>query len=218
MRAVIIANGPMPKSSFHRGLVRSQDLVVCVDGGVNNALALGLKPQVVVGDMDSMDSSLREQLQEAGCCFVEHPSRKDATDSELAVRYSLSQGATEVVILGALGGRIDHALANVMLLALPELGGVRARLVDGGQEIFLVRDEAVIEGAPGDTVSLLPLTGDVTGVYTEGLEYPLHDGTLGFGGARGVSNVLIVTRARVRVGSGLLLAIHIAESSTRGAG
>ena len=208
MRVVIIANGPMPKPPLNRHLLEENDLVVCVDGGAKIAMALGFKPQVVIGDLDSMEMPLREQLLEEGCRFVEHPPRKDETDSELAVRYALAQGATELIMLGALGGRVDHTLANVMLLALPELEGVKARLLEGDQEVLLIRDEVLIEGRSGDTVSLLPLSGDVTGIYTEGLEYPLHNGTLKFGAARGVSNVLTAPQARVRVGGGLLLAVH----------
>lgn len=205
---MIVANGPMPRPPFPKLLIGEGDLMVCVDGGARNALALGLKPRIVIGDMDSMEAVLRERLREEGCEFVEHPSRKDETDSELAVRYVLSQGASELVLLAALGGRIDHTLANVMLLAIPELEGVKARLLDGNQEVLLIRDEIQIEGQPGDTVSLLPLSGDVTGICTEGLEYGLRDGTLKFGAARGVSNVLIAAQARVRVGGGLLLAVH----------
>jgi len=208
VRAVIVANGPMPKPPFPRLVVGENDLVVCVDGGAKNALALGLKPRLVMGDMDSMEAVLREHLQEEGCEFFEHRSRKDETDSELAVRYVLSQGASELILLAALGGRIDHTLANVMLLAIPELEGVKARLLDGNQEVLLIRDEIQIQGQPGDTISLLPLSGDVTGVCTKGLEYPLRHGTLKFGAARGVSNVLTAPQARVCVGSGLLLAVH----------
>ncbi len=208
MRIVIIANAPMLKLPLYRNLVGDKDLVVCVNGGVRNALALGFEPQIAIGDMDSMEVALRDRLQEEGCRFVEYPSRKDETDLELAVRYALSQGASELIMLGALGGRVDHTLANVMLLALPELERVKVRLVEGDQEVFLIRDETVIEGQPGDILSLLPLSGDVVGIYTERLAYPLHDGTLKFGAARGVSNSLTAPRARVRVGRGLLLAVH----------
>ncbi len=208
MRAVIVANGPMtrlPLAELHLG---EDDLVVCVDGGVQNALALGLRPHVVIGDMDSIEPEVRRRLELEGVRLVAHPPRKDETDSELAVRYALAEGATDLVLLAALGGRIDHTLANVMLLAIPELEGVRARLVDGNQELLLVRDEGFIEGRPGETVSLLPLAGDATGVYTEGLEYALHDGVLKFGAARGVSNVLVASQARVEVREGLLLLVH----------
>ncbi len=208
MRAVIVANGPLPKPPFPRPRITSEDLVVCVDGGAGNALAMGLEPRVVIGDMDSMEAELRRHLEGEGCLFVEYPSRKDETDSELAVRYALSEGATELVLLAALGGRIDHTLANVMLLAIPELSQVSARMIDGNQELVLVRDEILIEGRPGETISLLPLAGDAVGIQTEGLEYPLSDGSLKFGAGRGVSNVLVAPRARVQVGGGLLLLVH----------
>jgi thiamine pyrophosphokinase len=208
MRAVIVANGPMAKRPFPAIQQRDEDLVICVDGGAKNALALGLRPQVAIGDMDSMDSELRTRLEQEGCRFVEHSPRKDETDSELAIRYALAQGATELVLLAALGGRIDHTLANVMLLALPELSEMRARLIDGNQELRLVRSETAIEGTPGDLVSLVPLCGDAIEIHTEGLEYALHGGSLKFGAARGVSNVLVAARAKVSVGRGLLLLVH----------
>jgi thiamine pyrophosphokinase len=179
-----------------------------VDGGAGNALALGLEPGVVIGDMDSIEAELRGHLEREGCLFVEHPSRKDETDSELAVKYALSEGATELLILAALGGRIDHTLANVMLLAIPELSSASARMIDGDQELLLLRDEIQIEGRPGDTISLLPLGGDVVGIRTEGLEYPLTDEPLEFGTSRGVSNVLVGPRAKVEVEEGLLLMVH----------
>ncbi len=208
MLAVIVANGPLVRPPVRRFVIGEGDLVLCVDGGANNAIALGLKPDVVLGDMDSLSSELREHLEQEGCRFVEYPSRKDETDSELAVRYALSQGAKELILLAALGGRIDHTLANVMLLALPELEGMDARLIDGQQEVVLVRDKALIEGEVGDTISLLPLSGDVVGIDTEGLEYALQDGTLKFGAARGVSNVLVAARASVQVERGLMLLVH----------
>lgn len=208
MRAVIIANGPMPETPFPELRIRDEDLVICVDGGARNALALGFEPRLVVGDMDSIGTELRERLEKKGCRFIEHPSRKDETDSELAVRCALAEGATELVMLAALGGRIDHALANVMLLAIPELSHVKARVIDGNQELLLVRDKIVIEGSVGDVVSLVPLSGDVVGVRTEGLEYALSGGTLKFGAARGVSNVLVARQARVEIRDGLLLLVH----------
>lgn len=208
MRAVIVANGPLPKSPYPELRIGDEDLVICVDGGARNALALGVHPRVAIGDMDSMETGLRLQLQREGCRFVEHPSRKDETDSELAVRYALAESATELVLLAALGGRIDHTLANVLLLAIPELRGIEARVIDGNQELRLIEKEIVFEGRPGDTVSLVPLAGDVVGIHTEGLEYALSGGFLKFGAARGVSNVLVAPQASVKIGGGLLLLVH----------
>ena len=209
MKAIIIANGQIHDSDFYRSLIAPTDLVICADGGAQQALALGLQPQVVVGDLDSLDESLRFRLEKMHCQLIVHPTRKDETDLELALRYATEHGVDEILILGALGGRLDHALANVLLLALPELRSVKAKILDGRQEIFLIREEALVEGQVGDTLSLLPLTEEVTGIYTEGLEYPLENGTLYLGPARGVSNTLTAPQARVRVGQGLLLAVII---------
>lgn len=212
MRAIIIANGQIQDSDLHRSLVTSADLVVCADGGTDHALALGMQPQVVIGDLDSLDSNLLAQLEAEGCQILVHPTRKDETDLELALHYAIGQGVDEIVILGALGGRIDQTLANVQLLALPELRFVKARILDGRQEVFLIRDEVLIEGQVGDTLSLLPLTAEVTGIYTEGLEYALDNGDLYLGPALGVSNVLTAPQARVRIAQGLLLAVIIHNS------
>jgi thiamine pyrophosphokinase len=209
MKAIIIANGQIHDSDLHRSLVAPTDLVICADGGASNALALGLHPQVVIGDLDSFDESLRSRLEKRHCQFIVHPACKDETDLELAVKYAMEQGAQEVFILGALGNRFDHALANVLLLALSELRSVKAKIIGDREEVFLIRDEALIEGQVGDTLSLLPLTEEVTGIYTKGLEYPLENGTLYRGPARGVSNRLTAPQARVRMGQGLLLAVII---------
>jgi thiamine pyrophosphokinase len=209
MRAIIIANGQIHDSDFCQSQVTPTDLVICADGGASNALALDLQPQVVIGDLDSLDERLHARLEEKHCQFIVHPASKDETDLELAVKYAAEQGAQEMLILGALGERLDHALANVLLLALPELRSVTARIFDGRQEVFLIRNEALIAGQVGDTLSLLPLTEEVTGIYTEGLEYPLGNGTLYLGPTRGVSNTLTAPQARVRVGQGLLLAVII---------
>jgi thiamine pyrophosphokinase len=209
MRAIIIANGQIHDGDFLRSLVAPTDLVICADGGASNALALGLQPQVVIGDLDSFDSDLQAQLEADGCQVITHPACKDETDLELALYYAIEHGVDEILILGALGGRIDQTLANVLLLVLPELCSVQARILDGRQEVFLIRDETLVEGQVGDTLSLLPLTEQVTGIYTEGLEYPLENGTLYLGPARGVSNTLTAPQARVRVDQGLLLAVII---------
>jgi thiamine pyrophosphokinase len=212
MRAIIIANGQVHDGDFHRSLVAPTDVVICADGGANNALALGLQPQVVIGDLDSLDSNLQAQLEADGCQVLAHPARKDETDLELALYYAIEHGVGDILILGALGGRIDQTLANVLLLALPELRYVKAKILGGRQEVSLISGEAIIEGLAGDTLSLLPLTEKVTGIYTEGLEYPLKNDTLYLGPARGVSNVLAAPQARVRIGQGLLLAVIIHSS------
>ena len=212
MRAVVMVGGVIHDSSTCGSLLRLADLIVAADGGARHVLRLGFTPHVVVGDMDSLDHEQSEHLRQMGCRFLTYPARKDETDAELALLYVVEQGADEVIILGALGGRIDHTLANVLLLALPELRGVRVSLVDGQQEVTLIRGEGTIRGQVGDTVSLLPIAGDVEGITTRGLEYALHDGTLVFGRTRGVSNVLTAPTAHISVRRGALWCVHSKSS------
>ena len=135
----------------------------------------------------------------------------DETDTELALRAALERGAEEIYLLGALGGRLDHSLANLLLLALPELEGVRVTILAGRQRALAVRGQAEIRGRPGDLVSLVPIGGDAEGIWTTGLEYPLQGGTLRLGAARGISNVLTAPLATVRVERGILLAVVTAS-------
>ena len=206
--AIVVAHGDCdPPLRLHEWQARA-DLVFAADGGACHALALGLRPHLVIGDMDSLAPETRAELARLGASVEQHASDKDETDLELAVRAALERGASEVVILCALGGRADHLLANVMLLAAPQLEG-RALLASGDTEISLVTKELALSGRPGDLLSLLPLGGDVSGIWTEGLAYPLRGETLSCGLARGVSNVFLGERATVRVASGRLLATHI---------
>ncbi len=210
MRAIIFANGELVDPQGIQTLVRPDDLVIAADGGARHALAVGLMPHVLIGDIDSLSSDDRKRVEAAHTHVSRFSPRKDETDLELALQYAVDKGVTEIVVLAALGGRLDQTIANLALLALPELSGRDVRIVAGPQTAFLIRDgytDAVIEGQPGDTVSLLPWGGDATGVTTEGLEWPLYEDTLQFGPARGVSNVLQAQQANVRVRRGLLLCV-----------
>ena len=210
---VIIANGPPPEEATVRCWLRPDDdstpvRLICADGGARIALALGLTPEVVVGDLDSLDEAAQARLKAMGCRFVVYPAAKDWTDLELALKLAVQEGATEIVILGALGGRLDQELANILLLLLPEVEGVPTRIVDERQEMFVARGQAEIAGQSGDVVSLIPLGGDAEGIVTEGLLYPLRDEPLLSGPARGVSNVMTGPIANVTLRSGALLIVH----------
>jgi len=216
MRAIIFANGVFTNVQGARDLVRPDDLIVAADGGTRHALAAGLVPHDVVGDLDSLSPADQARLQAAGARIVRFSPHKDETDLELALLHAVREGATQIIILAALGGRLDQTLANLLLLALPELRGLDVRIAEGPQTAFLIHgggDGALVEGRPGDTVSLIPLGGDAVGVTAVGLEWPLFEDTLRFGPARGVSNVLTVTQARVRVREGLLLCVVTHTSS-----
>lgn len=209
MRALVIANGTPPEPGLVHRLARDADLVVCADGGALAALAAGLRPHWIVGDLDSLTEGMIAGWLPLGTGIRRYPARKDETDLELALLHVLQCGADEITIVGALGGRVDQTLANLFLLAMPALRGVRTRIRDEYCEVQLIDGEGTIRGQVGDTVSLLPLGGDAVGIETEGLEWALEGGTLTLGGARGVSNVLTAPVAAVRLRSGLLLSVRL---------
>jgi thiamine pyrophosphokinase len=210
MRAIIIAAGEAEKHGGWERWVRAGDWIIGADGGAARALDWGLVPQVVIGDMDSLPAALRGELEARGSAFIEHPRAKDETDLELALNYAVQQGAEEILVLGALGGRLDHTLANLLLLALPSLEGVLVRVVNGAGEVLLVgsKRRITLQGSPGDLVSLLPIGGDACGVTTTGLAWALQSDRLRFGFSRGVSNEMTAREARVEVEQGLLLVVH----------
>jgi len=211
-RAVIFANGEMDRPDAVEKVLRPEDWIVAADGGTLNALACGRTPNVVIGDMDSLPPDLKSELETRGTEFVVHPSEKNETDLELAFLYVAKSGVESVLVLGALGGRLDQMLANIQLMALPELAGMDVQLVDVDQSAFIVRDSISIRGNPGDRVSLIPLGGDAHGVTTHGLKYPLKDETLFFNRARGISNILDSHDARVKLTKGILLCVLVDNS------
>ena len=212
MRAVIIANGII---GGLRPLIFPEDIVIAVDGGLRHCLELKLRPHTLIGDMDSLSPEEIDAVIRSGIPISRYPARKDHTDMELALHHAIGLGADDIVLLGALGARWDMTIANVMLLAAPELAGCRVRILDGMQEISLVRagETRRFEGNAGDLLSLIPLRTDAQNVRVTGLEYPLSGETLYFGATRGISNVFHDQTATVFLENGLLLCLvqHFSE-------
>lgn len=212
MYVVIVANAPGLDLAPYRHLLAAAERLIAADGGGTALFAHGYTPHLLIGDLDSITPEALAVYQAQGVAIERHRPDKDETDLELALLAAVKLGASQIDVLGALGGRWDQSLANVSLLGMAELRERQVRLIDQPQQIWLVRDESVIPGAVGDTVSLLPFGGDAHGITTEGLAYPLHDGTLYYDRARGVSNVITATPARVRVRDGVLLIVWTARA------
>ncbi len=206
--AVVVANGTAPDPALCGALLREARVVVAADGGARTLLEHGLPLTAIVGDMDSLPADLLEDWRARGGEIRRYPREKDETDLELAVAEARRRGATRIALLGALGGRVDHLTANLLLLAGPALEGVEAAVLDDGVRIVAVTRDAVLAGQPGDLLSLLPVTARVEGVVTQGLRYPLAGDTLMLGSPRGVSNVFTARRATVHIRDGTLLAMH----------
>jgi thiamine pyrophosphokinase len=216
VRAVILANGDVPAGTFERYAIENDDWLIAADGGGGLCLRLGRFPDVVIGDLDSLSSEEEDQLCAHGAHFVRHPARKDFTDLELALRFAVEGGASEILIFGALGARWDQSLANILLPGLSEWEGLRIWLLHGEQRVTVLGGGGGlrIQGRRGDVVSLLPVGGDALGVTTRGLEYALNDETLYFGATRGVSNRMIGREASVSLRAGHLICVIIHEPTS----
>jgi thiamine pyrophosphokinase len=205
MRIIIFANGDLPNLEKARALLRDSDFIIAADGGTRHVLALGLVPNIIVGDLDSINFDL-QPLVEKGTQVVRFSSDKNETDLELAIQHALTLQPEQVIILAALGGRLDQTLGNIALIlgTSPRV----IRLDDGIEEVFFCRDRCEVNGAAGDIVSLIPWQGEVTGVVTTNLKWPLRAETLYPHKTRGISNEMLGDTAAVKIGSGQLLVVH----------
>jgi thiamine pyrophosphokinase len=209
MHVVIFAGGALRPGRAFYAAIGSADMFIAADSGAATALEYGCTPRIVVGDFDSLDGAILEDLGKRGSKIRRVAVEKDETDTELALQVAIDEGATRITLVGALGGaRFDHTMANILLLAGFER--VPIMLVDGPSTCWLVHGpgSSAIDGKVGDLVSLLPQTGDASGVRTKGLYYALQGETLSFGKPRGVSNVLTEDHAEVSVDGGVLLVIY----------
>ena len=210
--ALIVADGDVPsRADVDRVLGGAPQLVIAADGGALKAEALGYPARVVVGDADSLAPAQADRLRAAGAEVVVHPAAKDESDTELALNEALNRGATRVVIIGAFGGkRLEHTLANILLIAAERLKGRDICLADGASTVRVMHGPGSLElnGDAGDFVSLLPLTGHVSGVTTLGLRYPLTREVLEQGPARGLSNEMLAGAATIQIDQGRLAVIH----------
>jgi thiamine pyrophosphokinase len=220
-QAIVLADGAVgPREAIDAawpGWCTTDPYVVAADGGARHARALGLRIDRWVGDGDSLGDAGIAALEADGVPVDRAPVDKDESDTELAVRAALAAGPAAIAILGALGGeRLDHALANLALLTLPEVRDVDVRLVAADVRVRLLQAADVdggaasvdLEGRVGDLVTLLPVGADAIGVTTGGLAYPLDDETLLVGRSRGLSNRRTSTTATVRLLAGRLLVVE----------
>ncbi|MBG0771129.1 MAG: thiamine diphosphokinase [Anaerolineaceae bacterium] len=207
-RVILFVNGDLPAPEKLRARLSPDDILIAVDGGLRHMVALGLPPALILGDMDSANPQDIQNFDTQGVPIRHYPIEKNETDLELGILAALELHPQTIWIVAALGDRLDQTLGNIFLLTQPDLIDLDVRLVDGEQEVFLIRDQVILNGQPGQTVSLLPLMGPVAGVTTGQMAYPLNHETLYPDRTRGISNRMTAATGSVSIDNGILLCIH----------
>lgn len=208
MRVLVMANGDYGDPNWYQKRTGLFSKVICADGGAGTALRLGIRPDWVVGDMDSVRPEDRSRLEQAGVATAVYPREKDYTDLQLALELAVREGASEVVIWGGLGSRLDHTLSAIFSASALLEHNIRVRFEKPEVEVHLVADRLQMEGQVGETVSLIVLSEVATGVTLQGFRYPLLEATLSSRCQYAVSNLITGTSPVIAVKSGLLAVIH----------
>jgi thiamine pyrophosphokinase len=207
---IIISGGRFGDPGFFKKKIAEigVSLIIVCDGGVRHLQKIGIKPDVIIGDIDSIESAQLTSYSAQGVQIIKYPANKDFTDTELALDYALNLKPTAIYIWGALGGRIDHTLANVFLLRKGKDASIKTYLIDEYCEAFIVDKEAAFVDAKGFTVSLFAFSPKVEGLSLSGFVYTLKDAVLTMGESLGVSNIINEADAKISVRAGNLLVIR----------
>lgn len=204
-RALILAGGDLDPGGDEGQLLQGPwRHVICADGGARHARALGLRPTLLIGDMDSIDPGTRLVYRDVPT--LDLPEAQHKTDSQLAVEWALEHGAGFIVIAGGLGSRFDHSLANAHLLAYLDRRGATGVVTDGRQAVYLLARELTLPGPPGRLVSVIPL-GDVRGLRLKGLRWELDGIDLVVGETRTISNEFTGKAAHFALAAGMALVV-----------
>jgi thiamine pyrophosphokinase len=209
-KIIIISGGRFGDPIFFKKKIAEigASLIIVCDGGVRHVQQLGIKPDVIIGDMDSIEPVQLTSYSAQGVQIIKYPANKDFTDTELALDYALNLKPTAIYIWGALGGRLDHTLANVFLLRKGQKTGIKTYLIDEYCEAFIVDKEAAFVDAKGVTVSLFAFSPKVEGLSLSGFVYALKDAVLAMGDSLGVSNIINRDHAKISVRFGNLLVVR----------
>lgn len=208
--ACLVLNGQLDDYDHIREVMNynTYELIIAVDGGANHLYRLGIMPNYILGDLDSIEDDIREYYEASDVVFKKFPTKKDETDAELAVWLVEEVGLLGIDIYAALGGRIDHELANIQLLYYILGRGMYPRIISEHEEIYILKnDEMTLKGNIGDIVSILPIRGDARGITLVNMEYSVEELDLKYSVTRGISNVMVAQDAYINVRDGCLLVI-----------
>lgn len=209
MEITIVSNGDIKDINLLQSVIEDSDYIICADGAVGYLMDLNICPNLLVGDFDSITDEALAWVKENNINVRQFPTKKDMTDTELAVEFALKQNPSRIAIIGALGTRIDHSLSNIMLLYKIYEMGIDAVIIDEINYITITGDTLKMECQTGQTISIIPIGGDAKGITLRGLEYSVTDYNIEMGSSLGISNKSVAEEIIVSVEDGILLVVKI---------
>ena len=205
-RAVVFLNGELKgNQEFYQNYISDDDQIYCADGGADYAYQLNLTPNLILGDLDSVSTETMNFYQNKGVKFKEYPAEKNKSDTEILLEKLLEKDYDQLILFAALGGRFDHALANLYTLERLFNSKTKIKIVTPKNQIEIIKNKKIIKGKQGKTVSLLPLSKEVKGVTLNGFKYKLKDDILKRGSSLGLSNIVKKDLASIKIKAGTLL-------------
>ncbi|MFZ7132053.1 MAG: thiamine diphosphokinase [Eubacteriales bacterium] len=209
MKALLIANGNIDNDSYFKAIFEKENyhMILCIDGGLDKIRKMEIVPHLVLGDFDSISSQGIEYIRKHHIPIKKFSVEKDETDTEIGLNYLMENNYKDITMVGCIGNRMDHTLANIFLLKKLLNHGISGTIINGKNYIYLIDKKTAFLNRKGDIVSLLPLSNSVKGVTTSGLYYPLNEAELVKEKPLGISNIIIKDHAEVTIKEGELLII-----------
>ena len=210
MKSCIVLNGKIQDYNNIKKIIMKEkyDYIICADGGANHIYNMDMMPNYIIGDLDSIKQNIVDYYKNCNVKFEQFPSKKNETDSELCIYLADKLNTKELHLIGALGGRIDHTLANINLLYYIRSMNIIPKIICENEEMYIaINEEIIVDGKKGDTISVIPINGDAKGVTLYNLEYPLNDYCMKFSVPLGISNVMLGSKCSIKVKQGNLIVI-----------
>ncbi|WP_296645198.1 thiamine diphosphokinase [Romboutsia sp. 13368] len=210
MKICIILNGEIKDYKYIKSIIckNNYDYIICSDGGANHTYKMNIVPDYIIGDLDSIEENIIKYYKSKNVKFDKFPTKKDETDTELSIWLANKLNAKKVDLIGALGGRIDHTIANINLLYYIRNKNIIPKIISEKEEVYIAIDEEIIiDGNKGDTISIIPIKGDAKGITLKNLEYPLENGIMDFSRPLGISNIMTKSSCNIKVNEGSIIII-----------
>ncbi|EOD01323.1 thiamine diphosphokinase [Caldisalinibacter kiritimatiensis] len=207
MKALIISSGNIKDTKILVELHKQVDLTICADGGSAYAIKANIEPDIVIGDLDSIDKGTLKVIENNNIKIFKYPTKKDMTDTELAIEYAIEKGVNEIIFTGVTGNRLDHTLSNIMLLYKLLKIGVKGKIIDSNNEIYITDNSLNLQRQNGTYVSIIPLVNDLQGVTLKGFEYETENIDIKIGSTLGISNEIKDKKGSINIKNGVALVI-----------